>query len=181
MNKQEVQSVDYKLDVPYFSQYKDVEGAELRQVSCGMTCAYMVLKYFGADVPTLDKMIERGIREGGYGPSGWIHDYFVKLFKDLGFECERQENIPERKIRMFRQNIRDGNPVMISVVRTMWDRRDFHIVLLTGVRESEVGEIEGFFYHDPAGLRQDGNTHRYVPVPLFFVDWRRMAILPKKK
>jgi uncharacterized protein YvpB len=177
----EVVYKDIKLDVPYFSQYVDIQDGGHRLRACGMTSAYMILKYFGVNVPSLDEMVERGMREGGYGPSGWKHDYFVTLFREYGFSCERQENMRDKDIEIFRMAIKNGNPVIISVTLRLWDQRNFHMLVLTGIRENINGELEGFFYHDPASLKEGGARHFYVPVPLFFTDWRRMAILPSRK
>lgn len=171
--------MDTKLDVPYFSQYRDVHDCDNRLRACGMTCAYMILTYFGAEVPTLDELIVRGMREGGYGPSGWVHDYFVKLFQDFGFACERREQMPDEEVERLRNALQSGNPVIVSVVRRMWEETDFHMVVLTGYREDEQGRLEGFFYHNPAGM-QISKENRYVPLPIFLLDWRGMAILPSR-
>lgn len=177
---EEVTFVETKLNVPYYSQYNDVRDGDHRLRACGMTCAYMALKFFEAPVPTLDEMIGQGMQRGGFGDSGWIHDYFVSLFKSFGLACERYEGMRDRDVEQFRQMIHSGNPVIVSVARRMFDQRQFHQVLLTGVRESEAGALEGFFYHDPASLRQEGARHLYVPLPTFYLDWRHMAIFPQR-
>ena len=171
---------DTKLAVPYFSQYRDIRDADHRLRGCGMTSTYMVLKYFGADVSSLDDETEKGMAEGGFGPSGWYHDYFVKLFRSYGFPCERREHLREREVADFRESLKTGNPVIISVVRRLWDQRLFHMVVLTGYREDEKGNLLGFFYHDPASMREDGSQHLYVDLSVFFLDWRGMAIFPRK-
>ena len=86
----------------------------------------------------------------------------------------------DRDSEQFVSSIKNGNPVIVSVMLRLWDQRLFHMVVLTGVRESQDGKLEGFFYHDPASLREDGAQHFYVSMPTFFLDWRRMAILPNK-
>jgi len=173
--------MDTKLDVPYFSQYKDVQEPSHRLTSCGMTCVYMALQYLGSETPTLDEMIQGGVEAGGYGRSGWIHDYFVNLFQESGYECERHEHMRDSDVHMISFAIKNGSPVILSVERRLWDQRLFHMVLITGVRESSNGDLEGFFYHDPASLRENGSRHLYVPLGTFYLDWRRMAIFPKKK
>ncbi|MHB1163502.1 MAG: C39 family peptidase [Minisyncoccota bacterium] len=180
MKKEVYTAHDTKLDVPYFSQYSDIEKAEYGVRACGMTCAYMVLKYFGAEVPTLEEVVDKGMREGGYSKSGWVHEYFVRLFQDFGYVCERREHMKDETTEDIRTAIKNGNPVIVSVVRRLWDQRLFHMVVLTGVRENVAGDLEGFFYHDPASVRKDGARHLYVPLPTFFLDWRHMAILPSR-
>lgn len=179
-NNTGITSSDIKLNVPYFSQYIHVQNADHRPVSCGMTSVYMILKYFGAKAPPLDELIERGIHEGGYSKSGWIHDYFVNLFHEFGYACERRENMDEGDIKDLQSRIKNGNPVIVSVIRRMWDQKDFHMVVLTGIRESSNSDLEGFFYHNPAGMRADDSSHLFVSLPSFYKDWRRMAILPSR-
>jgi uncharacterized protein YvpB len=173
-----------RLDVPYVSQYKDVTDGDHRLRSCGMVCVYMTLRFFtkdsGESLPSVDTLIEEGMQNGGYGKSGWIHDYFVRFFRDRGYACERKENMREHDVEDMRASILEGNPVIVSVTRRLWDQRLFHMVVLTGVREDEVGGLEGFFYHDPASLRENGSQHLYVALPTFFLDWRKMAIFPKQ-
>lgn len=171
---------DTKLEIPYVSQYLDIADAKQRLLGCGMTCTYMALKGFGANVPSLDELITRGVQEGGYIEAGWVHDYLVRIFTEAGYTCVRHEHLRDRDTEEFRTTIKAGNPVIVSVVRRMWDRRDFHMVLLTGVRESADGHLEGFFYHDPASLHRESAPHRYVPLSTFLLDWRRMAILPRR-
>ncbi len=180
MMTRQITFTDTILEVPYYSQYRDVKNPDSRIFSCGMTCVYMALAYFGAKLPSLDELIARGMREGGYGDSGWIHDYSVSLIQRFGFGCERKEQMSERDITQIRNAIKIGNPVIISTQLRLWDQRKFHQVLLVGVREGEGGEIAGFFYHDPAGSEKDALKNYFVPLPAFFLDWRRMAIFPKK-
>jgi len=180
LRKEEYMAQDIKLDVPYFSQYKDIRDGDHRLRACGMTSTYMVLKYFGASVPSLDEMVEKGMLEGGYGSSGWKHEYSVTLFRNLGYVCERRENMRDHDVEAFQVAIKNGNPVIVSAERRLWDQRIFHMVVLTGIRENAKGDLEGFFYHDPASVREEGSQHLFVPITLFFLDWRRMAILPNR-
>lgn len=169
---------DIKLDVPYFSQFLDVGMAEQRPRACGMVCAYMVLNFFGAETVPLDELIAAGERDGGYSPAGWVHNYLVKVIQGHGFSCERREKMSDNDVELFHQAILEGNPVIVSVARVLFDQRDFHMVVLTGVRENEKGEPEGFFYHNPWELQRI--EHRYVPIAHLISSWRRMAILPKR-
>jgi len=140
----------------------------------------MIPKYFGAATPSLDELIDAGIRGGGYGPSGWFHDYLVTLFHTFGFACERREGMKESDIETLRDALKTGNPVIVSVAWKLWDRKKFHMLVLTGFRESEKGEVEGFFYHDPESLHDEGIRHSFVSINLFTGGWRGMAILPSR-
>jgi hypothetical protein len=181
IKKIEIMFTDTKLEVPYFSQYLEVDNKENCLKACGMTCVYMVLKYNHMEIETLDNMVLEGIDTGGFGISGWSHDYFVDLFIKLGFESERKESMRNNDVTMIQENILNGYPVIVSAERILFDKKIFHQVLLTGIRQDDKGNLEGFFYHDPASLQPELATHCYVPIKTFFLSWRKMAIFAKKK
>jgi hypothetical protein len=176
----EVTYMDTKLAVPYFSQYMSVSSKEQALKACGMTCVYMMLKYFETDVPSLDDMVNKGIEEGGFGKSGWIHDYFVDLFGSMGHPSSRKESMREHDVALFVESLEKGNPVIISAERRLFDTRMFHMVVLTGFRKDSEGNLEGFFYHDPASLQPSEAQHRYVPLSVLYLSWRKMAIFAAK-
>ncbi len=176
--KNSIMFEDIKLDVPYFSQYKEVEGKENCLKACGMTCVYSVLKYHEIQIPSLNEMVIQGIQNSGLDLSGWKHDYFVDLFTSFGFLSERKESMRDTDVEIIKQNILDGYPVIISAERKLFDKRIFHMVVITGIRQSTNGNLEGFFYNDPASL-QDEFGKCYVPLQTFLLSWRRMAIFAK--
>lgn len=176
----EVTYMDTKLPVPYYSQYLDVADKDQALKSCGMTCVHMILHYFEKEPPSLDGMVSKGISEGGFSPSGWLHDYFVGLFKEFGLSSFREEGMRERDVEKFADSLSNGNPVIMSAERRLFDKRSFHMVVLTGFRRDSAGKLEGFFYHDPASLHPEDAKHQYVPLPTLYLSWRKMAIFVSK-
>jgi len=172
--------MDTILEVPYSSQYLDIDVKEHLLTACGMTTVYMVLRYYGVSDESLDKLVERGVAEGGYSKSGWLHDYLIKVFEDHGIESNRRENMLDRDVAGIRASIKAGNPVVISMQRFSFDRRIFHMVVLVGYRENVKGELEGFFYHDPAGLFVEEVSNIFVSIPVFLQYWRRKAIFSSR-
>ncbi len=177
----EVKFVDNILAVPYSSQYLDIDEKIHLLTACGMTSVYMALRYYGVSNGGLDKLVEKGVGEGGYSKSGWVHDYLVKVFEDHGVRCTRMEQMRDRDIEIIWESLKENNPVVISMQRFSFDRRIFHMVVVTGYRCNESGKLEGFFYHDPAGLNPDEVTNLFVSIPVFLQYWRKMAILPTGK
>ncbi len=179
---EEVTFVDKILNVPYFSQYIDVKSSiENALRACGMTCVYMALSFLGkVGENSLDEMVLSGMSEGGFSKSGWRHDYFVDIFQKAGLSSCRKENMREKDVVDFVQSIDNGFPVVVSVERVLWDDRRFHMVLLTGFRKNNKGELEGFFYHDPGSLCPESASHKFVPISTFYLSWRKMAIFPQK-
>lgn len=177
----ETKFMDTILNVPISSQYLDIDEKIHLLTACGMTSVFMGLKFFGTQDISLDEIVKKGVDDGGFSKSGWLHDYLVKVFKDYGYECYRKEGMRDRDVEEIRNSIKAGNPVVISTQRMMFDRRIFHMVIITGVRETDTGELEGFFYHDPAGLRLEEVTNLFVSIPVFLQYWRRMALFPSRK
>lgn len=172
--------MDTILSVPYSSQYLDITKKTQSLTACGITCLYMILKYYKVGCVSLNNLVKTGIMEGGYSKSGWVHDYLVTVFNKNGIECQRKENMGSSGIEEIRDSLKSGNPVIISMQRFSFERRIFHMVVLVGVRENEKQELVGFFYHDPAGLIRADVTNLFVSVGVFFQYWRKMAIFPKK-
>lgn len=175
----EVVYKDTVLNVPYYSQYLDIEDSLHKLTACGITSAYMALKYYGHKNGNLQNFVEKGKRDGGYSKSGWVHDYIVSVFTENNILCERKEKMNDGDVLVIRDHIKKGNPVIISMQRFSFDRRIFHMVLLVGIRESVEGNLEGFFYHDPAGLDKKEVSNLFVSIPVFLQYWRRMAIFPE--
>lgn len=171
--------IDRRLSVPFLNQYVDVLTPEYRQRACGMCCVRMALEYFKTpDLPSIDEMIRAGMEDPrGYSEHGWRHDYFVSLFQSFGYACERKEKMTEADVAQIQQAIHMKNPVVISCQYHMFDRHNFHIVIVTGVRETADGKIVGLFYNNPMSLQTEGS---YTPLADFLKDWRRMAIFPQK-
>lgn len=176
----EIMFRDTILEVPYSSQYLDIEKKEHLLTACGMASVYMALRYYGVNGESLDKLVEKGIDEGGYSKSGWLHDYLVQVFQSHGVKCHREEHLLDRDIEKIKNSVKNGDPVVISMQWFSFHRRIFHMVLVTGYRENEEGGLEGFFYHDPAGLNPAEVTNLFVPASVFLQYWRRMAIFPKR-
>jgi uncharacterized protein YvpB len=180
-NMTEAKFTDTILPIPYVSQYLDVKEKKHALTACGMTNVYMILKYFGANGDSLDDLVEKGIKDGGYGKSGWIHDYLIEVFKNHGIESYRMEKMLDKDVEKIKESIKSGNPVIVSVQQMLFDRRMFHMILIIGVRENENRELLGFLYHDPAGTKVEEFSDLFVSIPSFLEYWRRMAIFPHKK
>jgi hypothetical protein len=172
--------MDKLLEIPYFSQYLDITDKKHALVGCGMTCVFMVLKYFGSQDKNLDNLVETGIKENGYCKAGWIHDYLIKVLVENGLEAYRKEKMADSDVSEIHLSIKNGNPVIVSIEERVFDRKKFHMMLITGVKENEKGELEGFYYHDPAGLSKETHSNLFVDVADFIQYWRKMAIFPSK-
>ncbi len=174
-------SVEVKLDVPYVSQFLAFPRNTLNAVrACGITCVYMVMKYLGVEVSSVEKMFEEGIElPSAYSGAGWKHSYFVSLFTERGYSSCNMVEMKPRQVSLFVRSIDNSTPVIVSVTNSLLTKNKFHMVLITGYRKSKDGKLLGFFVHDPESIRPTEKTHLFVDLKTFKGEWRRMAIFPE--
>lgn len=165
-----------KLEVPYYSQFLDVEDKYWMPRACGMACAKMVLDFYKVDTASLDELIKKGSEEGGYGPWGWVHDYFVAFAKGYGLEAHREEKMdPEKGMAAIIDALRRNHPVIVSATKHILGQTKFHMVVITGYEEDKSA-VTGLYYHDPESTTREGGQHLFVDKETFMHEWRKMAI-----
>jgi len=172
-----------KLNVPYYSQKIDVKDPEWKDRACGITCLKMTLDFYGKDAPGLDELIELGVESGAYGKSGWIHQGLVDVADKFGLTIESREFksdgeselLREEGIRQIIKSLKEGAPVLVSVVKQFKYTDKFHMVILVGTQGDEKTP-EGFYYHDPDAHTTEEGKNLFVSIEMFRKHWRRMAI-----
>ncbi len=171
-----------KLNVTYLSQYLDIEDKMDAVTSCGMACVKMLLDYYNVANDSLENLIRKGKAEGGYGPSGWIHDYFVNLLNTYNLNSYRKEKMDTQLgLEEVVDSIKNKNAVICSVAKRLFDKRVYHMILLIGYRVSDSGGLEGFYYHNPESTSREAGRDCYVSTGDFVEYWRHMAIFAKPK
>jgi len=176
-----------RLDIPYYSQYRDVTDPEWQQRACGVVCLKMILDARGIETPSLDEMIQDGVALGAYSENGWLHDGLLALGAKYGGELYRKEfrkkdADPETAERLNREGVdmilrelEAGHPVIVSAIKNFEISNKFHMVLVVGA-EIEEGIVKGFYYHDPDSYTDTKGAYQFVPMSTFGATWRRMAI-----
>jgi len=175
-----------KLDVPYHSQFTDIQDSYWMLRGCAIVCLKMVLEYYGKDLPIMD-LIDRGNANGGYGKSGWFHDALINLAEENGVSAWRKEAINNIDgINELVESLRERNPVIVSGTKRFMEQTKFHQIVLTGFEEKDR-KIEGFYYHytentdkNRAENDRERGVNRFVSTENFQKDWRGMAIFFKK-
>jgi len=173
-----------KLDVPHYSQFLDIADQYWMPRACGMACLKMVLDFYKKKTPSLLEMCEKGKEDEGYGPSGWFHDYFLKVARSYGLKAERGEKIGEiMGFQKIHNELKDGRPVIVSTTKHILGQQKFHMVVLTGYEENDgiefpdrKGHLTGFYFNEPESLYSEQGKDVFVDIKTFKHDWRRMAI-----
>ena len=164
------------LDVPYYSQHFDVEDSFWKRRACGVVCLKMVMDSYNRYSPPLSALISGTDARGGFGPSGWIHDYLVKVAQDYGFSAFRKEyNSFSEAIEDKVSSLAAGRPVIVSAVKNFSERDKFHLVVLVGFEAGPEGLI-GFYYHDPDSPDDKEGRAKFVSLEKFRKYWRKMSI-----
>lgn len=170
-----------KLDVPYYSQFLDVKDRYWMPRACGIVALKMVLDFYGKNIPTAMELIDTCSKAGGYGKSGWFHDALISLAKNFEFEAYRKEKMgADGGTEEIINFLKEGKPVLISVVKYILGQTKFHMVVATGFEEKD-GVLAGIYYHDPEATDKDKGQHIFVDINTFKREWRKMAIFVSPK
>src|SRR3989338_3151752 len=183
------------LDVPYYSQYNDVESINWQDKACTMTCLKMALDFkTKTDMPSINELITEGHAIGGYGEYGWTHQAIVLLSHNYGIPAYQEEfrsvfvDVQEKTFvpSKFESEIlnegivrlkkgKDEMRLPIVSVRRNWEQNGtFHSIIIIGY-ELKDREISGFYYHDP-DTKNEEKRKQFIPLDKFTSNWRKMAI-----
>ncbi len=175
-----------KLEVPYYSQYLDVQDENRKPRACAITCLKMVLDFYAAPTKTVDELFVEGQSIGGMTEKGWKQDAIVILLHNYGVAAYREEfrsndeDFSVKLLELGKKKIIDslvsGNPVGISVFSKNGAP---HLVVFTGV-EMESGVPLGFYYNDPEAHTIEEGRSLFMSTEEFEKGWRRFAIFPYK-
>ncbi|HEY0792364.1 MAG TPA: cysteine peptidase family C39 domain-containing protein [Chthoniobacterales bacterium] len=138
----------YELPVAHFAQADDRWASQplgqtdstLGAEGCAVSCAAMVLRFYGTDVDP-GRLNEFLIERAGYTAQGWL--YWEKAAELQPAVHQHYENLPSQFL--IDENLIRGNPV---IVRVQLPRGLTHFVVITGK--------QGFDYliQDPARPQQ---------------------------
>ncbi|MEK7581832.1 MAG: C39 family peptidase [Patescibacteria group bacterium] len=166
-----------KLEVPYYSQYLDIDDNYWMPRACGICCLKMVLGVYGKKTGDIKNMCRAGQAEGGYGKSGWIHEYLVTIARRRGLSAHHEEKMDEfTGLKKILTSLNNSEPVIISVSKLSLGQSKFHMVVLTGYEDGIDGVPRGFYFHDPESLDRETGQYIFVDMEDFKKSWRKMAI-----
>ena len=170
-----------KLNIPYYSQYRDIKDKEWQKRACGLVCLKMILDFHQnreGSTPTtsvdLDGLLEIALKKESFGKSGWIHDKLLELAKDFGLSAYRKEEMQnEDELKDF---LDSGNPTIVSIKAKRFApefENKFHQIVLTGYDKN------GFYYND-SDYQDESGKDLFVDTKTFQKYWRKMAIFVHK-
>lgn len=162
-----------KLDVPYYSQFIDIQDPFWMLRACGACSLKMVAEFHGKTVPDILSLCNEAKERGGYDmQNGWIHDYLVMRARELGLQAERKEGVTE--LDEIIVSLESGNPVIVSVEKRVLEQKRFHMLVIVGFDDN------GFIYHEPESTDKERGQFRMCSYDSFMEYWRGKAIFITK-
>ncbi|TSD03419.1 MAG: hypothetical protein Athens071416_100 [Parcubacteria group bacterium Athens0714_16] len=191
------------LDVPYYSQILDVEEDYWKKSGCGIVSIKMIIDYFYKDTdfetPKLSKLFDEGIFIKGFINGYWVHKSLTSLIRNYGvssynqefrsrsmnyenedmFVNEHENTFSENALNKICEQIKNNNPVIVSIFRNVNEQKGGHLIVLTGY-EKRNKNIVGFFYNEPNSESIEQGKNIFVSKDIFLEMWKKFAIFVYK-
>ncbi len=171
-----------KLEVPYYSQFIDIQDSFWMIRACGGLCLKMVAEYHlpvgtpnreGVIVPDILSLCNEAKDRGGYDiQNGWVHDYIVSKAQEFGLKAHRKEGLKDiNEITTF---LDAGSPVIVSVEKRVLEQTRFHMIVVVGY------DNENIIYHESESTDKEKGQYRKCSKEIFMNYWRGKAIFISK-
>ena len=187
-----------KLNVPYYSQFIDIQDSFWMLRACGATSLKMVAEYHGKAVPDIVSLCNEARDRGGYDmANGWVHDYLVAKAQEFGLQARRSEGSTHITNEII-ASLEAGNPVIVSVEKRVLEQTRFHILVIVGYEQGtsvdnetnqDVKSVDTyrmkpstfFYYHEPESTDKTKGAFRMCDMETFTNYWRGKAIFISKQ
>ncbi len=194
-----------KLDVPYYSQFKDVTREDFKPRSCAMACLKMALDFIvPGRAPSIDvlmdeamthtaSMIKAGLITEVVTSQGLHRDVTVVMARNYGVTAYREEfkSMALDSINQIVPSQYEGEMYQngMKKIVAMLETGSLPMVsLLPGLSqgksfhtvlfmgfEEENGTLKGFYYHDP-DAENEPREAVFMSLDEFSTYWRKMVI-----
>lgn len=157
--------------VPFYSQFANIERTAWKKVGCGVTSLAMIIDYYQPNVVSVDTLLSKGIDRGAYDKNaGWTYKGLIQLAKPYGLEGTSYDLASLSKddaFTQFKNSLKDG-PVMVSVHYKFDPKSNIpHLVVIDGMDNDVI------FYNDPAS--KAGN--KQISKADFLKGWKKRFIV----
>lgn len=158
------------VDVPFYSQFKDISIPEWQKVGCGITSLAMILDYYKPAV-AVNTLLKQGIDSGAYiNGVGWSYRGLISVGKKYGLEGKSYDlakSDTQTSFTELQRHLKDG-PIMVSIHYKFDSTSTIpHLVVLNKMIGNTI------YYNDPAA--QSGN--RKISSDVFLKAWKKRFIV----
>lgn len=162
--------------VPFYSQFKDIQSPKWQQAGCGITDLAMLINYYKPETVTVNALLKQGIAAGAFDPNaGWIYAGLISLSQKYGLDgkyYDLSQLDSGIAFQRFKAILHEG-PVILSVHYKFNPESTLkHLIVINGMDADYV------YYNDPAAWV----GQKKVSIADFLKGWKRkvIAIRPVK-
>lgn len=157
--------------VPFFSQFRDIDAPEWKKVGCGIASIAMLINFYEPNAVSANTLLQQGIEADAYLPdAGWTHQGLIGLSQKYGLDGDTH-NLgaldAKAALGQFKEYLKDG-PVIASVHYKFDPLSTIpHLVVIDGIDGDTV------YYNDPAAT----GGHKWISVTDFLEGWKKRFIV----
>jgi ABC-type bacteriocin/lantibiotic exporter with double-glycine peptidase domain len=158
-------------DIPFYSQFKDIQSPKWQKVGCGITSLAMIIDYYTPDAVSVNALLKQGIAAGAYAQNaGWIYAGLIHLSQKYGLDgtyYDLSKLDAATAFDRFKNYLQDG-PVILSVHYKFDPKSTIpHLVVINGIDNGMV------YYNDPAAKTGE----KQISIADFLRGWKRKVIV----
>ncbi len=158
-------------DVPFYSQFLDIESLSWRKQGCGITSLAMIIDFYKTENVSVNTLLKQGIAIGAYDPkAGWIYKGLINVAKKYGLEGSTHDlGSSSTKVALaeLKKSLQDG-PVIASVHYKFDPKSKIpHLVVIDGIDNDTI------YYNDPAAKTGE----RQISTADFLKAWKKRFIV----
>jgi len=157
-------------DVPFFSQFRDIESPKWQKVGCGIASLAMIIDFYKPNAVSANALLKQGVAAGAYNyNAGWIYAGLIGLSRQYGLDgayYNLTAQSSETAYAALLQHLKSG-PVIASVHYKFDPKSTIpHLVVLNGIKGDRV------YYNDPAA-KEGGQS---ISKDNFLKAWKKKII-----
>ncbi len=135
-------------DVPFYSQFADIQAPEWRKIGCGITSLTMIIDHYQPNAVSVNNLLKQGIASGAYlKNAGWTYKGLISLGNKYGLDGDSYDLAglsDKTALGKFKDYLKDG-PVIASIHYKFDPKSTIpHLVVINGISNDTI------YYNDPA-------------------------------
>jgi ABC-type bacteriocin/lantibiotic exporter with double-glycine peptidase domain len=158
------------IDVPFFSQFKDIQSPKWQKVGCGIASLAMIIDFYKPNAVSTNALLKQGIAAGAYDyDAGWIYAGLIGLSRQYDLDGAYYNLTmfdSEVAYAKLAQHLKSG-PVIASVHYKFDPKSTIpHLVVLNAIEGGRV------YYNDPAAT----TGGKSISKTAFLKAWKKKII-----
>jgi ABC-type bacteriocin/lantibiotic exporter with double-glycine peptidase domain len=158
-------------EVPFFSQFRDINSPTWQKVGCGIASLAMIIDFYKPSAVSANALLKQGIAAGAYDyNAGWIYQGLIDLSKKYGLDGSYHDLSKLDAPTAFAQfqTLLKSGPVILSVHYKFDPKSTIpHLVVIDGIKDGTV------YYNDPAST----SGEKQISVADFLKGWKKKVIV----